>query len=309
MQGVINTLLSIFMLISTGFIIRRYWLTVPSVWTGLEQLTLYCLFPVLLILRISQADFVLKEMWQAGSIVLIATLLAAALCILSQLYWRWLPASFTSVFQGAIRFNSYLFIIVADYLYLKQGAELAAMMMALMVIVCNILSVLILSLYGDKGHFSLRFVMMSLVKNPLIVSVLIGGVVRIFPNEAIPQFFMQYLTYLANIATPISCLLIGAGLRLIMPKAQLVAMLVSIIIKQLCLPFIVAILLIIWGIQGGTVFNMTVLYSTMPVATSAYVLSRQMGGDSDLMAAITTWGTLSALLTLPLCLWILGSVS
>ena len=36
----------------------------------------------------------------------------------------------------------------------------------------------------------------------------------------------------------------------------------------------------------------TVLYCAVPCASNAYILSRQMGGDSDSMASIITWGTI-----------------
>jgi predicted permease len=47
-----------------------------------------------------------------------------------------------------------------------------------------------------------------------------------------------------------------------------------------------------------------VLFAAMPTATSAYILSRQLGGDAPLMAAVITAQTLVAMLTLPLMLYV-----
>ena len=41
-----------------------------------------------------------------------------------------------------------------------------------------------------------------------------------------------------------------------------------------------------------------------PVATSAYILARQLGGDAKLMANIITVTTLLSLITIPLTLWL-----
>jgi len=40
------------------------------------------------------------------------------------------------------------------------------------------------------------------------------------------------------------------------------------------------------------------------VATSAYILARQLGGDAKLMANIITLTTLLSLVTIPVTLWL-----
>ncbi len=49
-----------------------------------------------------------------------------------------------------------------------------------------------------------------------------------------------------------------------------------------------------------------VLFFALPTAPTAYVLTRQLGGDSQLMAALITLQTLLAALSLPLLLAWLG---
>ncbi len=51
-----------------------------------------------------------------------------------------------------------------------------------------------------------------------------------------------------------------------------------------------------------------VLWAGLPCSASAYVLARQMGGDAPMMAAIITWQTLAAMLTLPLLIGMLYAV-
>jgi predicted permease len=45
-----------------------------------------------------------------------------------------------------------------------------------------------------------------------------------------------------------------------------------------------------------------------PVATSSYILARQLGGDARLMANIITLTTLLSLVTIPLTIWLTSSV-
>ena len=45
-----------------------------------------------------------------------------------------------------------------------------------------------------------------------------------------------------------------------------------------------------------------VAFSAIPTATAAFVLTRQMGGDGELMAGILTAQTLAAVVTIPIAL-------
>ncbi|WP_246149187.1 hypothetical protein [Skermanella pratensis] len=52
--------------------------------------------------------------------------------------------------------------------------------------------------------------------------------------------------------------------------------------------------------------TVAVLFNSLPAAASAYVLARQMGGDSRLMAGTITLQTVLALPSIPLALLLFG---
>jgi predicted permease len=81
-------------------------------------------------------------------------------------------------------------------------------------------------------------------------------------------------------------------------------LLVSSTVQFLCKP------LIAWGLAtylglSGMALSVAVLLFSVPTAPSAYILSRQMGGDHDSMAAIITVQTCLSFITLPLTIWLL----
>jgi predicted permease len=51
-------------------------------------------------------------------------------------------------------------------------------------------------------------------------------------------------------------------------------------------------------------FAATVLFATMPTATSAYILARQLGGDDRLMATIVMSQTIFSAVTVPMMLFL-----
>lgn len=67
--------------------------------------------------------------------------------------------------------------------------------------------------------------------------------------------------------------------------------------------------LVAWGLAGalglsGMAAGVAVLLFSVPTAPSAYILSRQMGGDHDSMATIITAQTRLSFFTLPLTIWL-----
>jgi predicted permease len=52
--------------------------------------------------------------------------------------------------------------------------------------------------------------------------------------------------------------------------------------------------------------TVTIIAASVPCASAAYVLARQMGGNAGLMAEILTLQTLLALLSMPVLISLLG---
>jgi malonate transporter and related proteins len=64
-------------------------------------------------------------------------------------------------------------------------------------------------------------------------------------------------------------------------------------------PMIAALLIFYTGLTGITAGVLLIAFMT-PTAPSAYILARQLGGDTDTMASIITFQTLLAVLIMPL---------
>jgi malonate transporter and related proteins len=104
----LNALVPVFVLILLGGGLR--YLEFPGVefWRGAERITYYLLFPALLFLKLSLT--VTAELSLHGLVVLlISMLLIASLIIISVGYvFKISGATFTSLYQGGIRFNTYV---------------------------------------------------------------------------------------------------------------------------------------------------------------------------------------------------------
>jgi len=76
-------------------------------------------------------------------------------------------------------------------------------------------------------------------------------------------------------------------------------------VQLLCKPLIVCWLSARFGLSG-TAAAIAVLLMAVPTAPSAYILSRQFGGDHDAMASIITMQTAISILTLPITLLLIS---
>ena len=182
----------------------------------------------------------------------------------------------------------------------SPGIIIAGVFMAYMIITINILCISVLNLYGSNqsGKKSLGGILLALLKNPLIIGVLIGIAANLLQIE-LSGPFKQWMLYLGNSATPLSLMSVGAGLIIMMDAGKMKAITFAIALKLLLMPAITIFLLKILGVEGITA-GIALLFATMPSAGNAYILSRQMGGDSDAMASIITWSTLLSIITIPL---------
>lgn len=79
---------------------------------------------------------------------------------------------------------------------------------------------------------------------------------------------------------------------------------VSSVLKLVAFPLMTAGLALMLGLDGMMV-QVAVLLATLPTATSAYILARQLGGDAPLMAGIISGQTLLAIASIPLMLSLL----
>ena len=120
MPVVIAALLPVFLLIVLGVVLKRTLMRLETQWHGLEQLTYYVLFPMLLVQTLVKADLSNVPVAGVGGALMLATLVMALLCLaLRPLLARFDidgPA-FTSIFQAATRWQTYVALSVSRNLY------------------------------------------------------------------------------------------------------------------------------------------------------------------------------------------------
>jgi predicted permease len=304
----INTLIPVFLVVALGFALQRGGLITGAMWEGLERVTYYVLFPILLIQTLATADFAGVPVIGMGLAMFLATVTMSVIGLLLRPLlmgpWNLPGSSFTSVFQGITRWHTFVALAVVGNLYGAQGISLASVGAAAMIPYLNIASVLVLSRWATPTRPSTRTMMMALVKNPFIASCALGIALNAF-DVPIWAPLLETADILGRAALGIGLLLVGAGLKLpeaLSPRREI---LLSIALKLIGMPLLMLGWCLAFGIDG-IALKVAVICGAVQTAANAYVLARQMGGDAPLMAAIITTQTIACLATLPFALWLLG---
>ena len=177
MAVVIAALLPVFLLIVFGFALKRSLMRLETQWHGLERLTYYVLFPALLIQTLVKADLTRVPIAGVGGALVLSALAMSLLCLgLRPLLAKMDidgPA-FTSIFQGATRWQTFVAHAVSGNLFGDAGLALASVAMVAIIPLVNVFSVAVLAHYAATEKQSVRSIVMTVVRNPLIWACAIG---------------------------------------------------------------------------------------------------------------------------------------
>ncbi|MGH6947215.1 MAG: AEC family transporter [Kiloniellales bacterium] len=304
MSSVLAAVLPVFLLIFLGYAIRvRGWVA-AAFWEPAERLTYFVLFPALLVVTLAGADLSQFAILRMAAVLVISILALSAVLFLAHARSGGDGPAFTSLLQGAIRMNSYIGLAVAFGVHGPAGVAAAALAIAIIVPIVNLLSVGALARYGAGARPTLVGTLEAIVTNPLILAVL-AGILLNASGLGLPPIVEPLLEILGRAALPMGLLAVGAGLDFAAARAGRKTIALACALKLVLLPLATALLCDLFDVEGVARF-VALLYNATPTATSSYILARQLGGDAKLMAGILTVQTGLAVITLPLALALLA---
>lgn len=289
MELILSSIFPIFILILIGVLFKKISFPSHDFWPMADKLTYYVLMPALLINSLSKAKL---ELLYFNSILslLIAIFLTALLLVIFNKLSSTRNSSFTSVMQGGTRFNTYIFLALSSSLFGEKGILIASIIITFAIPFLNILNISIFAIYKENSKLDFIYLVKSILQNPLIIACFIGTFINFF-GISIPISFEKSLQVLGSAALPLGLLSIGYALVLGDLKSTKKDIFISSFAKFLVLPIFTYILAVLFNLDEDLT-AILVLFSIMPTATSAFILARQLGGDTKLMSAIITVQTL-----------------
>jgi len=206
--------------------------------------------------------------------------------------------------QGAFRANNGIVgLALAAGQYGDYGLSVGGVLAGAVIVIYNVFSVFILSLYSDEVDTDFRSLIKNLARNPLILSVVFAIPVALSDIE-LPGWVMTSGGYLAGMSLPLGLICIGGTLSVTAFKRSSVIALDASLWKLVWVPLFGVLGALAVGIQGpalGIIF----LYLGCPGAAASFVMAKAFKSNDRLAANIIVITTFASMFTLSLGLFLL----
>ena len=184
-------------------------------------------------------------------------------------------------------------------------------MAPLMIIGCvplyNIFAVIILTLKGDNGGKkpNMKETFINVMKNPILLSILIALPFALL-NLHFPSFVNKAIGSVANTATPLALISIGASFEGKKALKKMKPTLLASFIKLILLAGLFLPLAVFFGYRNQEIMALLVMLGS-PTTVSSYIMAKNTGNDGILTSSIIVLTTLLSSLTLTLWIFVLKS--
>jgi predicted permease len=222
--------------------------------------------------------------------------------------WRGHPLRERGIFvQGAYRSNlAIMGLALCISAYGQQGAQLAALAVAVMTSLYNILIVFLLN-NTLGGTSSPRAAVLGVVRNPLIIGIA-AGVALSVSGLPIPAVVKPAGAWLSAFFLPLMLICIGGAMKLGELRNSGALAWESTLWRLLVAPAIVVGLAMVLGVRGPPLGVLFLLVGA-PAAASGYIMVVAAKGNGVLAANIVVLSTLFSAASLTLGLFLLSILS
>lgn len=304
----LNATLPIFLIMILGKLLYRLRIIGDDFIQSVDKYVFYAALPALVFKDLTENDF--RENFDAGYLMFcFFSTLAAILMIwgLTELFMKnetekgaFIQASYRS--SAAI-----LGLAFIDNMY--DGAGMAPLMILGAVPLFNIFAVIILTLKGQNKDQKpdVRTTIKNIFKNPILLGILLA-LPFAFSGIHFPAFVNRSLNYLADTASPLALLSIGAGFegRKAFRKRKLTVLATLIKLFGICSLFLpVAVFL---GYRSQELMGILIMLGS-PATVSCYIMAKNTGNDTVLTSSSIVLTTLLSSVSLTFWIFILRSMN
>jgi len=301
-MSLLNILTPLYLLITLGFILNKYRFPNKEFWPGIERMTYYILFPTLIFVALVKVPVDLSLLGKILIVILIPAIVSGLLQWLGFVSPNLDKTTFSSMFQGAVRNNTPVALVIGAWLVPDKGLAIMAVIILVMLPYNNISSILILLRYGKPIDNNLFAWWHGVAKNPFIIACALGLSFNLLEIK-LPAPLIDTADFLGRSALPFALLAVGAGLKFNSIFENKIAILLSSTAKLIVFPLMCWGLCVLLNVEADFA-KIAIIFSAVPTAISSYILARQMGGDAEGMAQIISFQILLAAFTLPVFLLI-----
>jgi len=306
-----NAVIPIFLIMLLGLVVRRLKIVDVSTTTQMNSLLFKVVLPIKLFNAVHGSDYSQMLDWKFVAFLIVSVIVFFFICWIIAVKLIKDDKKKGAFIQGSFRGNYVILGVAISTEVLGFTPPLAVTGVVMVVPLFNVLSVIILTIYGEKKGESgkvesgnvIKTIITSILTNPLIIAIFAGITLTLLNIEFIPLLSAP-VNMMASLATPFALLIMGASLDFSKIKERLQLTLIASALKLIVMPVIFIPLAIWLGISPEGIVVLLVLYAA-PTAIVSYVMASHMGTDEHLASSIVLFTSLLSILTFTIGVYIL----
>lgn len=302
----IKTVLPLFLVIVIGAIFSRTkvyhesWIEVLNkyaLWIGFPALVIFSLMKLNLAEKSYTMFIILNSVFILASMVLVFPISRIFNLSVTTKRTLFLILPFGNV--------SYLGIPVLFNVYGENILPEAAIISAIYVFWLLTLAILLIEIYGEEKA-NIKKLGLSLVKNPLLLSVFVGLFIVVFKIK-LPDFANKTIELFSNSVTAVVLFSLGMflGRHQLGKLREWATVAVLAIATMIVLPYIFYRIILLFPMQNVDLKSL-IIDAAMPLGVTPYVLSVQYKLETTLLTRVVVFGTIISVVVIPMWIAILG---
>ncbi len=190
----------------------------------------------------------------------------------------------------------------------EAGLESYGIYLALSLVVYQMISISMgqLALSGELSVGSVKRVFVRLIKNPMLISCLLGVTGALIGIGPIPHWIDQTLAILGNVGSGVALMALGASLVLEDLVSSVRQVWSDLIVRLILSPLMTLLAFQLFPVDP-MLAKTSVLVAAMPAAVNNFVLAKGMGMDGEYAGNVVVTSTVCSVFTITIWLYLMGA--
>ena len=299
-----NAVLPLFFVMALGYALKRTGFLNDTFLTVANKFSFKVTFPALLFYNIYSAQLPKID----GGLIAAAALGVVGLLLLSTgavLLFVKDNARRGVIVQAVFRSN---FLVYGTPLAVNMFGDTAqapaAMLVAIIIPLYNVLAVIVLTVFGGRGErLDVPAILKGIVTNPLIIAsalaLLLAGL-----HMPLPPFLLKATSDVGSLATPLALVILGGQFTFGALRGNGLALTLTTAARLVAAPALMLTIAVLLGFRGLELGLLAAVFAS-PVAISSQIMAQNMGGDGQLAGQLVIVTTLFSIPTIFLVIYTL----
>lgn len=304
----INATVPIFLVILLGWFLKKIGLIHDAFTEEANKYVFKVALPVLLFRDIATTSVLEHVNIRFVLFCFFGTMLMFAIAwMVAKLYCR--DKTMTGAFAQASARGSAAVLGIAFVENICGSSGMAPLMIVAAVPLFNILSVVMLT-FGGRNHMQgkegIQKACINILKNPIIIGILLGVPFSLF-HISIPEIPAKTIQYIAQTATPVALIAIGAGFNMKAALEKMRPAIVASVMKLIIFPCIYIPVAIKMGFAPSELAAILIMTGS-PSTVTCYIMAKNMDNDEVLTSNTIVLTTLLSSITITVWVYLLRSM-